>query len=194
VATVDREYNLRSINIAARRLLVVRSAVLGDDLVHRLMPPLSTELRAVIDAALRGTVTTATVRVPRDVVEGGRDVCVTCSPIRDQDSAATVGAVLIEVTLVTDLLRRQRDLEAERAQAVAANADMRADLEVAVAEVRALRAANEATAITHSRLHSENEQLQLATEEAQAATEEIETLNEELQATNEELETLNEEL
>jgi two-component system CheB/CheR fusion protein len=194
VVTVDRGYNIRAINIAARRLLGVRSAALGDDLIHRLAPPLSTELRAAIDAALGGTPTTVTVQVPRDVVEGGRDIRITSSPVGDQDPGSVVGNVLIEVTLVTDLVQRQRAIATERDQAVTANADMRADLDIAVAEVRELRAANEATAIVQSRLHSENEQLQLATEEAQAATEEIETLNEELQATNEELETLNEEL
>jgi two-component system CheB/CheR fusion protein len=194
IVTVDRNYHLQSINVAARRLLGIRSATLGEDLIHRVTAPLSTELRAVIDSALQGSVASTTIRVPRDVIEGRRDIAITCSPLRSSDPALPIEAALIEVTLVTPLVQRQRELEAGRDQALTAGEGMRADLEAAVAEVRELRLANEVMAAEQGRLFSENEQLQLATEEAQAATEEIETLNEELQATNEELETLNEEL
>lgn len=194
IVIVDREYHIRSINLAARRLLGVRSTSVGEDLIHRVTPSLSVDLRTAIDAALHGEVSSAISRVTRDVVEGGRDIAVTCTPVWSVESPKEIEAVLIEIAGVTKLVQRQRDLESERDQAVAAVNELRTHMADAITEVRELRLANHTMASEQGRLHAANQELQVATEEAQAATEEIETLNEELQATNEELETLNEEL
>ncbi|MDQ3410548.1 MAG: ATP-binding protein [Chloroflexota bacterium] len=194
IVIVDQRYDIRSINIAARRLLGIRNASLGADLIHGVTPALTNDVRAAIDSALGGKAMTVRSQVPRDVIDGSRDLTVTCLPVGFDESPAVIDAVLIEIVEVTGLAQGQRDLAAARDAALASHDDLEARLAEARTEVRELRQANQTMATEQGRLYSENEYLQLAAEEAQAATEEIETLNEELQATNEELETLNEEL
>ena len=81
VLTVDRDYNIRTINGAARTLLGLHGANIGADLIHALNPALATPLRTAIDAALRGDTSAETYSAPRDVIDGvNRDLRVTCSP------------------------------------------------------------------------------------------------------------------
>lgn len=184
VAAVNRQYDVLSINAAARRLLGIHTVAIGEDIVHRVAAALREPLRLALDAALAGEKSTFTQHLARDVVDGEeRDLTVTCMPIRMGGPEGVIGSALVEVVPVTPYVSRLRELEAEREQ-----------LNAAVAEVRTLRAANQTLAGEQNRLRTEVEILQVANEEAQAAAEEIETLNEEQQATNEELETVNEEL
>ena len=194
IVIVDRDYDVRAINIAARRLLGIRTVSLGEDLIHRVDPAMMSPLRAMIAQALAGERSTVNIRVPRDIVDGERDLIVASTPLKTDEHAPGIDSVLIEVAEVTALARLQRQTMADFQGITAAHDALAAQIGEAAAELRALRQANQIMAAEQSRLHAENQHLQLATEEAQAATEEIETLNEELQATNEELETLNEEL
>jgi two-component system CheB/CheR fusion protein len=195
VVTVDRNYDIRAINGAARSLLGLHGATVGADFIHALGPALATPLRTALDAALRGETRAETYSAPRDIVEGiSRDLRITCTPVGQDAAEAAVETVLIEVIDISHMLEPGRALETERNQIRAERDELREQITAVIPELRLLRAANQQLAAEHERLRFENEQLQLGTEEAQAATEEVETLNEELQATNEELETLNEEL
>jgi two-component system CheB/CheR fusion protein len=195
IVTINRDYDVLTINAAARVLLGVHTAAIGEDLVHRVVAELREPLRAGIDAALRGETTTTEHQLEPDPIEGeARDLTFTMMPLRLGDGEATIGSVLIEVRDATAAARQRRELEAERTQLLTEQERLRAQATAAVAEVRELRQVNQTLAIDQGRLRTEAELLQLAQEEAQAAAEEIETLNEEQQATNEELETVNEEL
>jgi two-component system CheB/CheR fusion protein len=195
VMTVDRDYDIRTINGAARALLGLHGTSIGADLMHALGPTLATPLRTALDAALRGETSTETYSAPRDVVEGvSRDLRITCSPVRHDGTEAAVETVLVEVVDISRVLGPGRAVETELGQIRAERDELRKQITAVVPELKQLRAANQQLAGEQERLRFENEQLQIGTEEAQAATEEVETLNEELQATNEELETLNEEL
>ena len=195
VAIIDRNYHIRSINLAARRLLGIAAAGPGEDVVHRAASELAGPLRRALDIAIRGEPTTASQRVSQDVLEeDGRDLIITCTPAVSDDPSEPVDSVVLEVIDVTSLAQERREL-AQKLKHIEVERDaLRDRASTASAEVRELRAADQTMAAEQGRLRAENEQLQLASEEAQAAAEEIETLNEEQQATNEELETLNEEL
>ncbi|MDF2759128.1 MAG: hypothetical protein K0S99_1760 [Thermomicrobiales bacterium] len=195
VMTVNRDYDIRTINGAARSLLGLHGTSIGADLIHALGPVLATPLRRALDAALRGEASAETYTAARDAVEGiSRDLRITCSPVRRDGAEAPVESVLVEVVDISRALEPGRALETELAQIRTERDALREQIAAVVPELRQLRASNQRLAGEHERLRFDNEQLQLGTEEAQAATEEVETLNEELQATNEELETLNEEL
>ena len=188
IITVEANYHIRAINIAARSLLGLHATAIGEDLVHQVPPELSMALRTAIDTAFRGERVTTSQRLKRDVVENGdRDFEITSSPVPYPSDNAQIDLVTIEIIDISDMAMDRRTLTRERDE-------LRERTSVAITEIRKLRAADQAMAIEHGRLRAENEQLQLASEEAQSAAEEIETLNEEQQAANEELETLNEEL
>jgi two-component system, chemotaxis family, CheB/CheR fusion protein len=195
VVVVNRYYDVQIVNAAARRLLGIHTAAIGEDLVHRVDAALREPLRRILDAALAGERATIVEQLPRDVVDGEeRDLSLSCSPLRLDDVGRGVGSALLEVVPVTNFAKRARELEAERERLQTVEARLRQQLAEAVAELRTVRAANQEMASEQARLRTEVEILQVAHEEAQAAAEEIETLNEEQQATNEELETVNEEL
>lgn len=195
VAIIDRDYHIRSINLAARRLLGIAAAGPGEDLIHRAAPALAGPLRREIDLALRGTVTTTIHRTPQDALEeDGRDLIITCTPAPSTESGGSVDAMVLEVVDVTLQAKARRQLAQDLDRVTSERDALQDRISTATTEVRELRSADQTMATDLGRLRAENEQLQLSSEEAQAATEEIETLNEEQQATNEELETLNEEL
>ncbi len=194
IVTVERTYHIRTINTAARRLLGIRSAGIGEDLIHRVTPGAAADLRRMIDRALRGETVEGEVRIFDDLLEDdGRDLQIVCAPAGDDESPSGE-LVVVTIEDCTERNRRIRGLEAERDRLVSQAEREAARSAAAAAEVRDLREANQDMATVLGALRGENEDLQVANEEAQAAAEEIETLNEELQATNEELETLNEEL
>jgi two-component system CheB/CheR fusion protein len=195
VVVVERNYHIRSINLAARRLLGIHSDPIGEDLIHRAPPALSAPLRVGLDAAFRGEATRSLHRFPEDVLDDGdRDLSLAFGPADGDDVDGVATTAVVVVNDVTDLAERLRQADTARARLATELERQSARTNEAVAEVRELRSANQSLALANARLRAENEELLVANEEAQAAAEEIETLNEELQATNEELETLNEEL
>ena len=194
VVTVDRDYHILSINLAARRLLRIHTAAVGEDLVHRVTPSLSGPVRTALDEAFRGETSIRLHRIADEVIDDGRDLRINCLPAKAAERNEDLRVALIVVDDVSELAQTRRSLEDGTERLAAELEHERARASLAVAEVRELRAANETVATALAKLRAENEELLVANEEAQAAAEEIETLNEELQATNEELETLNEEL
>ncbi|MCC6313158.1 MAG: PAS domain-containing protein, partial [Thermomicrobiales bacterium] len=195
VVTVDRNYHIRSINGADRRLLEIHAVALGDDLIHQAPVAIAGALRAALDDAFRGRVHRAQHQLTGDPLDDdGRDLTVTTYPAGSETPGSEVTAVVVVVEDGSPAARRQRELEAERDRTAAELVRAETRATQAVTNLRELRAANQALAASNARLRADHDELLVASEEAQAAAEEIETLNEELQATNEELETLNEEL
>ena len=196
VVVVDRSYDIQSINAAARRLLGIHGAAIGNDIVH-LVPPVAAEVaKSVIDTAFRGEPGEGIVSVPTATTASGeqRTVRIAATSFQMDGERGSVETVTLLVVDATAEFAHRRELEealarerAERDQIVDRGRQM------AVSHAQLLEANSELTT-SNAELRSANEELLVANEEVQAATEEVETLNEELQATNEELETLNEEL
>jgi two-component system CheB/CheR fusion protein len=184
VVVVDRDYDIQTINAAARRIFGIHSGALDRDFVHLIQhfPPVP--LRRAIDQAFASQPGEPTL-VSSDgedeelvrVLEVSAHVV---SMPSDDDDGAFVALVASDVTERERLRRAHDGSTAQVRRLSAANEEV--------------QAANLELTSTIAKLRAENEELLVATEEVQAATEEVETLNEELQASNEELETLNEEL
>ncbi|MBV9577462.1 MAG: PAS domain-containing protein [Chloroflexi bacterium] len=197
VVVVDRNYDIQSINAAARRLLGIHNPALGDDLVHLAYRALATPLRDAIDAGLSGDeghVVHELTSLPDDP---GNPRFFEIFSFVIQTASDRGDAPELIVVLIDDVTKREvriRNLETERSNADSRALQLQNLLDESTRSVRDLLAANQDLAIANSGLRSANEELLVGNEEAQAAMEEIETLNEEQQATNEELETLNEEL
>jgi two-component system CheB/CheR fusion protein len=184
VVVVDRDYNLLSINAAARRMFRIYTTALDRDFIHLAQDFSSATLRRAFDRALAGEAAEpALLAAETEPAESRRIIEIVASPLAvpsDEDVEVLATLVAIDVT------------ERERLRRATGEAD---------GTIRRLSTANEEVlaanldlANTIARLRADNEELLISTEEVQAATEEVETLNEELQASNEELETLNEEL
>ncbi len=211
MVTVDRRYDIEAINPAARRLLAIHGAAVGDDLLHLVATPVAAVLRPLIDAALAGETPAPVVATLPGVTtdDVATDVHIACYDPEGRHGAAAGGSprprggelAILLLTNVTGLAEQGRARASEAAEAGERAARLEADLAASHAQaaadqhrLRALLQANDELAMVNEELREENETLLISGEEAQAATEEVETLNEELQATNEELQTLNEEL
>ena len=207
MVTVDRRYDIRSINAAARRLLSIGDPAVGEDLLHLVRGAHYTELRSAIDTAFReGRSAEVSGFAIEDVTTGAPYYLkITCYPYREGNGANRVESVMISISDISDLVRERNRLE-ERLEAASAELErVRREKQEAqeaqeaqnrrlVEANRQLTEANQELTSINEELQATNEEYMVSSEEAQAATEEVETLNEELQATNEELETLNEEL
>ena len=207
VVVVDRGYDIRSINAAARHLLSISDPAIGEDLLHMVQGAHYTELRAALDTAFREDRSADVAEFAIEEVTTGeqRYLQLTCHPHRHEGWENQVESVIVVVSNVTDMVRARLELE-ERLASVTAELErvrneVQEERERHEAQNRRLVETNRQLAKTNQELTSLNEDLQatseqylISSEEAQSATEEVETLNEELQATNEELETLNEEL
>jgi PAS domain S-box-containing protein len=195
VIVVDRSYDIRAINVAARRLLDIRGAGIGEDLIHQVAQSIGAPLRRAVDDAFRGEPSELAHRLPPDVAhEVGRDLAIICTAVPVKEAVGVGTFVQIEVTDVTRSVARERVLTDEENRLSTERNEIQKYTRETGDIVRDLREANDSMAAELGHLRADNEQLQLAHEEVQAAGEEIETLNEEQQAANEELETLNEEL
>lgn len=195
VIVVAPAYAIRSINVAARRLLSLHTRALDEDLVHLVQRRIAAPLRDTIDQARRTGAHLGLMELSSVPDEPGRPRYVEILAARLQgETESGDGAVALVVTDRTEPESERRRL-ADEAQRARAEADrQRGLLDESTITVRELMRANLELAGTNEELRSGNEELLVGQEEAQAAMEEIETLNEEQQASNEELETLNEEL
>lgn len=197
VVVVDRNYDIHTINAAARRLLGIHGPALNDDVTHLAHRVLADPLRDVLDAGFaeldRRTVHELT-SLP-DAPGETRYFEFSSFPIHAQsDRSAQPEAVAVIIADVTDRERQARAHTDSLADAQMRALRVQELLDESTRTVRDLLRANQDLAIDNAGLRGANEQLLVSNEESQAAMEEIETLNEEQQATNEELETLNEEL
>jgi len=211
---VDRRYDIRAINAAARGMFSIRGVAVGEDFLHLLQDVPYTQVREAIDAAFRDGEHTRTGEFAIEDVATGepRYLRISCHPRREEGEEAgsqTVAVVIHDVTEAVreryalearldetrkDFERLKRETEAEVLRHETHNKRLIAANRQLDEANRELTALNEDLSVVNEESLLSTEESQAATEESQAATEEVETLNEELQATNEELETLNEEL
>jgi two-component system, chemotaxis family, CheB/CheR fusion protein len=195
VVVVDRNYDILTINHAARSMLGIHGQGIAEDLIHLAQVP-SAELKGALDAAFRNDLpgTDREVEVRDIATDAVRHLKISCFPDRTANKDGRIDDVFVIVTDDTGSATRLRSLEASNStneQAAARLASQNAELQT---RQKALIEANEELTTANSDLRSANEHLLISAEEAEAAAEEVETLNEEMQATSEELETLNEEL
>ena len=195
IVVVDRRYDIQMLNNAARRLLGIHSAALGEDFLHLVQSLPAAPLRAAIDTAFRGDPPTIpTEAVATDIATGDiRHLAIACYPQRINEEEEIL-SVLVTVQDITDRARAHRTLEEAHTRQGNETERLTTLTKQLAAANRELLDANQNLTNRNAELRSMNEEFLVVNEETQAATEEIETLNEELQATNEELETLNEEL
>jgi len=196
VVVVDHQYDIASINPAARRLLGIHGMALNEDFVHLLSPPLAAPLRAAIDQVFSdGQPTKIDELLAAQPELGERHLNLVFAADHDADMAVgNPPRVLISITDITDVVvsrRRVEDAYVVQESEVERLSQLTQRLEDTN---RRLLIANEELTIHEEALRASNEESLVASAEAQAATEELETYAEELQATTEELETLNEEL
>ncbi len=195
VVVVDRNYDILTINHAARSMLGIHGQGIGEDLVHLADLP-SNELKMALDSAFRSEMPEASrdVEIKDLAADAVRHLQISCFPDRTFNKNGRIEGVFVIVTDVTESTTRLRALEAsdrENEESAIRVAGQNVELQ---RRQKALIEANDELTSANSELRSANEHLLISAEEAEAAAEEVETLNEEMQATSEELETLNEEL
>ncbi|HMA33890.1 MAG TPA: CheR family methyltransferase [Chloroflexia bacterium] len=224
VIVVDRHYDIQEINSAARRLLSIHSAAIGEDFVHLAGHLSSPALRGAIDATFLTATPTplAEVMVPHVLTGAATYLQITCYPQGGESGGGRVDAVLILVTDVTTAAEARRaDTQAhaaqqsrESAQALALAEQQAANQQLArrVAELEQVAATQKAAlqegervvaghvrqmehlVATNRALLAANETLTLANVELRAARDTYLLTTEEAQAAIEEAETLNEEM
>lgn len=194
VCVVDASYDTVFVNTAARSLLGIHGAAIGQDFVHQARALESGPLRRSIDAALAGESITTRFDVTSETPVGTpRTLQLTFAPASAAGEGGDGQVLLTVLDISADVVARtESDTRTE--QITAEVERLRIQIERLSTTNGDLLGGNEELANTNASLRVANDELQVYNEELQAASEEVETLNEELQATNEELETLNEEL
>ncbi len=195
VVVVDRNYDISTINQAARSMLGIHGQGIGEDLVHSANVP-SNEIKGALDAAFRNETTDSQRQIEiTDLLSGAvRYLHIACFPDRTSDREGRVDSLFVLVTETTENAVRLQSLETRNAESEAALGRLEAHTSELQGRQKLLIEANDELTTANADLRSANEHLLISAEEAEAAAEEVETLNEEMQATSEELETLNEEL
>lgn len=189
IAVVDRRYDIRMLNPAARAMLQIHGVGVGEDLIHSAQNIDRNRLRNLIDDAFRGEKPQPANFETFDEQERRRVIKVQC--LYEAGSAHPVeGAAIVMLDVTEEATRHD---EAERRYTEESRKLTNRIAELSLRQKNLLTANDELTG-ANTELRATNERLILNTEEAAASHEEIEILNEEMQATNEELETLNEEL
>jgi two-component system CheB/CheR fusion protein len=196
VVAVDRNYDIQTINQAARQMLGIRGQGIGEDLIHLVAGAPSQELKSALDDAFRNQQTASREILLSDpALDETRYLKVSCYPESgNRSEAAPVSGVIVLFEDVTKEATRRRELEEECRQNRVQLERVTKQNEELLRRQRSLIEANNELAAANNELRNTNEHLLISAEEAEASAEEVETLNEEMQATSEELETLNEEL
>jgi two-component system CheB/CheR fusion protein len=195
IVAVDRNYDIQTINQAARQMLGIHAQAVGDDFIHLLSGTPANVLKSAVDEAFKnGKPTPVEIEIVDPALRETRYVQVSCYPQTGVpgDTQVQGAIVVVQDVTQTSIARRESQAECERMRAeLAAVSKQNEEL---VHQQRSLIEANNELTSANSELRSANEHLLISAEEAEASAEEVETLNEEMQATSEELETLNEEL
>jgi len=195
VVIVDRHYDIRAINPAARRLLDIHVPGEDQDFIHLLRVVDASLVRGAIDSAFR-TSQPAKLRdlpVTDPTSDSPRHLEIVCYPGQSSDDD-TPASVTVTVTVVSPDPAAERTPDVLPRVAQDEAADVRQRLQMMAQQLVEVREANEELLQTNRQLGLSRDELISDTAAVQAASEEVETLNEELHATNEELETLNEEM
>lgn len=207
VVVVDSHFDIAEINSAARRLLSIHTAAIGEDLVHlaQYLPP--RELGAAITKAIRENSVTTLEQVEIPHLTSGEPTYlqINCYPHPAdapvvENSANTPNYALILITDITPNIKVQRELEqasfqeakhaAELAQSVVALKNANAELAERNKELEQSNAALALAKVQAEELAQQHaQQMELLVEANRgllAANEELTTLNADLRTTNEE--------
>jgi two-component system CheB/CheR fusion protein len=221
VVVVDRRYDIHAINAAARSLLGIHTAAIGEDLVHLAHRLPSARLRAIVDRAFRGQPSTERFEVLaiEGTADGAHQLEISCFPQRGETTGHAIERVTI---IVSDLtaprqeeraivepqaqLRREIDRAAERLGAqldavrsgrpsreTETTSEVLAALRSAGAEIDRLTIRVRELGASRQELLEANQELTAANALLRTENEELLFGNEEAQAAVEEIETLNEE-
>lgn len=195
IVVVNRNYDIMTINHAARSMLGIHGQGIGEDVVHLAEVP-SGELKAALDEAFRSEMPAREREFEiKDLSTGAvRYLHLSCFPDRSSNKDARVENAFVLATDVTENTARLRGLAGSNRDSEELTARLAAQNAELQNRQKLLIHANDELTTANADLRSSNEHLLISAEEAEAAAEEVETLNEEMQATGEELETLNEEL
>jgi two-component system CheB/CheR fusion protein len=195
VVVVDRNYDISTINQAARSMLGIHGQGIGEDLVHLSDVP-SGDLKAALDAAFRNELPGdgREIEVRNLATNEARFLQISCFPDRTISKGSRIEGVFVLVEDLTATATTMRRIQSENDESKAIVARLAAQNGELLERQRTLGEANEELTVANADLRNANEHLLISAEEAEASAEEVETLNEEMQATSEELETLNEEL
>lgn len=195
VVVVDRNYDIQTINQAARELLGIHGQGVGEDRIHLTTAIQSAGLKDALDEALRGAQSGPREVELADAALGhSRYIALSCYAEKNGPNAGTVSGAILLLEDVTSKAVERRGLEKDVASSREQAARLTKQNEQRLERQGSLTEANKELTAANNELRSINEHLLIAAEEAEASAEEVETLNEEMQATSEELETLNEEL
>jgi two-component system CheB/CheR fusion protein len=195
IVAVDRNYDIQTINQAARHILGIHAQAVGEDLIHLLTGATANAIKSGIDEAFHnGSLPAVELDIEDPALRETRFVQISIYPQDGTPPDTQVQGAIVVLQDVTALSTARRKAEKEcdriRTELTTISKQNRELLQ----QQRSLTEANNELASANSDLRSANEHLLIAAEEAEASAEEVETLNEEMQATSEELETLNEEL
>src|SRR5256714_2291303 len=173
VVVVDRHYDIDMINNAARRLLGIHSAAIGEDLIHLAQGVPSAPLRAAIDTALRtGAPTCAQDAVTVHTALGEqRSVQIACYPGRPAGEEGPVEVVLVMVTDVTETVHARRALEQAYGHQSEETERVALQLRQVAHANRALLEANQELTTANMDLRRTNEEFLASSAEVRAASE-----------------------
>jgi two-component system, chemotaxis family, CheB/CheR fusion protein len=195
VVAVDRNYDIQTINQAARQMLGIRGQGMGEDLIHLIAGTPSQDLKNALDDAFRNQRTASReILVVDPALDETKYLKVSCYPESGNRPEAAVSGVILIFEDVTKVAFERRSLADQSERNRIQLERVTKQNEELLERQRSLIEANNELAVANNELRSTNEHLLISAEEAEASAEEVETLNEEMQATSEELETLNEEL
>ncbi len=220
VVVVDRRYDIREINHAARRLLGIHTVAIGEDLLHLAQNVSNKTFRAAIDGAFRTQTMTKLdeVQVPQMTTGEPTYLCIECYPQpagAPDEEAGRVESVLVLIVEVTETVEARRKLEQGNAQLSAQTEELRVANATLTANNEETRRANADLAEAHQQteqvaarhaqqievlaeanhdLLAANQEVTRANSELRATLDYLLVTNEESQAATEEVETLNEEM
>ena len=195
VVLVDRNYDIQTINQAARQLLGIHGQGIGEDLIHLASGVPTADLKGVLDEALRGgKCGPREIEFSDSAIDDTRYIEVSCYSEKSSSKDGAVSGAILLLEDVTEKSVARRTIEKEFSQNREQLLHISKQNEELIDRQKVLSDANKELTAANNDLRSTNEHLLIAAEEAEASAEEVETLNEEMQATSEELETLNEEL
>ncbi|NWJ44521.1 MAG: PAS domain S-box protein [Chloroflexi bacterium] len=164
VIVVDRHFDIQEINSAARRLLGVHSAAVGEDLIHLAQSLPERELAKLITTALRDrTVTELTdVEIPHITTGEPTYLQIKCYPqlVSEESKNFPNSQALILITDITDSYRYRLELEQ-------ANNEQR-NLAIQLKQsLEALKVSNKELEYTNSRYEETNKALEEAKKQAE---------------------------
>ena len=180
---LDRHYDIQVINSAARNLLSIRGAAVGEDLLHALQEVPYAEVRNTIDSAFREGVSTRAEFSIDEVTTGERRQI---EEFRREEEQERENRELQNERL----LEKNRQLEEANQELANLNEELQASYEESLIDTEEAQAATEEVETLNEELQATNEELETLNEELQATIEELNTTNDDLQARTTELQDL----